>query len=510
VNETNGDATISYHGRLAAVAAWYRNHADAEGGWPMHWRETPAGRRPSLIGTAYGLAVVRYARTPVTDPDVQRALRFALDTKRTWSSTRHPVYTILAATEWPEALTDGGMGDKPIVTAPHVHQRIHDALEWLAHNQGGAGWPGSPGGHLCMPWTAKALYALGRLRSRGNPYTADETIVRLIRDAAELLVDRQHPETEAERSGAWPFCGETTRPSIAVTALAVIALSHRGVETAGTPEQQERWRDAYRAGAGWLLDHHHDWERNESGEHDPVADDDWQFALWSLAPRACLSAGTDPSHPHLAQGIRFAFDRWRGGTRPGWYIVGKGVSGYSNWSVVQLGQAIKLAISRLDPLRVITSLQEGPTSLETASEVTILLDPDTRTAQLVRANGDRATIPLIRQEKRFKLLYAFAERGVPAGGALDVDTLDLWVNNAAGRYLAHPWQAIKALAHQTNEAAREALHDPTVQLLRATTRGRQKAIVISARCVFQHAETETGNTNSEDVTGISAATGESY
>lgn len=503
----SGDATLSYHGRLAAVASWYRDHADPDGGWPMHWRETPAGRRPSLIGTAYGLAVVRYARTPVADENVQRALRFALDPVRTWSSTRHPVYTILAATEWPEALTDGGMGNDAAITAAHVHGRVRDALDWLTRERAGAGWPGSPGGHICVPWTAKVLYALGRLRSRGNPYSSDEAIVELIRNAADLLSDGN---TGGERFGAWPFCGGMDRPSVAVTSLAVIALSHRGVETAGTSDQQQHWREAYHAGAGWLLDHHHDWERSESGEHDPVADDDWQFALWSLAPRACLSAGTDPSHPNLAPGIRFAFDRWRGGNRPGWYVLGKGVSGYSNWSVVQLGQAIKLAISRLDPQRVITALQEGPTAHEIASDVTVLLDPDARVAQLVRANGDRATMNLNRQEKRFKLLHAFAERNVPAGGALDADTLQRWVNKAAGADLAHPWQALKALAHQTNEAARKALHDPTVQLLRATTRGKQQAIVITARCTLQHTEIETGDSNPEDVTGISATTGESY
>jgi len=510
------DTRVSYDDRLAEVASWYRDHADpARGGWPMRWGETrEATDRPSLIGTAYGLAVLRYARTPVTDDHVQAALRFALDPGRTWTSTRHPVYTIHAATEWPETLAEDGMGPGALVTPEHVHARIAAALDWLAANRTDDGWPSSsfPDGHRCLAWTAKVLYTFGRLRQRGDPYRADETITDQIRSAADLLLELRHRLDDGSTSGAWPFCGDNNNsPSIATTALIVIALSHRDVESAGTPEQQERWREAYRAGANWLLEQHGLWEDNEHGEHDPETDDDWQFAIWSLAPRACLSAGVSPNNPHLARGIDFAFNRWRSGKRPGWYILGKGVSGYSNWSVVQLGQVLKLAISRLDPVHVLRALQTGPTALEMASDITILLDNSTRTAQLIRANGTRAAMPLARQEKRFKLLQAFAARDVPNGAMLDFETLNSWVNDTNGKQIQNPWEAMKALAHQINEAARELLKDPSVQVMHATARKRkQRGIIINARCRFKTPETDLKTVALEDVTGISAATGEAY
>ena len=292
------DTAPSYDDRLVKVATWYREHGDPEeGGWPMHWGETPGSRRASLLGTAYGLAIIRYARDPITADHVQGALRFALDEKRTWSGTRHPVYMIHAATEWPETLIDGGMGSHALVSTAHVHQRIVAALDWLARNRNGNGWPAYPdGGHLCLSWTAKVLYALGRLRERGDPYRADESLTAMIRSAVETLLEHQLPADSAAE-GAWPFCGESTTPSIATTALIVIALSHRHVESASTPDQQQRWRNAYQAGAGWLLDHHQEWEENEHGEHDPELDDNWQFAVWSLAPARASPRGPTPATP---------------------------------------------------------------------------------------------------------------------------------------------------------------------------------------------------------------------
>ena len=512
MNPSQRDMALSYDDRLAEVATWYRERAHPEtGGWPMRWAETEAAMEPpSLIATAYGLSVLRYARTPVSDPHVQAALRFALDGQRTWRSTRHPVYVIQAATEWPEALVEAGMGKSALMTADEVHARIADAVTWLTeHRTGASGWPNSPGGHLCLPWTAKTLYTFGRLRQRGDPYRADEAITELVRAAADLLLEKRHTLPDGSHTDAWPFCGSETEPSVAATALAVIALSHRDVESAGLPEQQERWRDAYQHGASWLLEHHELWEENEHGEHDPVANDNWQFAVWSLAPRACLSAGVSPSNPNLARGIHFAFARWRGGKRPGWYSRNGGVSGYSNWSVVQLGQVLKLAISRLDPLGVLRALQTGSTGLETGSDVTLLLDSRTRSAQLMRANGQQATMRLARQEKRFRLLEAFASRDVRSGGVLDIETLDSWVNGSGGDRVGNPWEAIKALAFQINESARKLLNDPSIQLLRTTAR-KERGIIITARCRFRTPDTEVESAALEDVTGISAGTGESY
>ncbi len=122
---------------------------------------------------------------------------------------------------------------------------------------------------------------------------------------------------------------------------------------------------------------------NEAGEDDAEVDDGWQHVIWSLAPRACLSAGAAPHDARLVLALRHAFDRW--GHRPegGWYIKGVGKTAYANWSVVQLGQVFRLAISQ-DPLAVVGALASVGDH-RGAERALILLDRSNRTAKVVIA-----------------------------------------------------------------------------------------------------------------------------
>jgi len=220
-----------------------------------------------------------------------------------------------------------------------------------------------------------------------------------------------------------------------------------------------------------------------------------------------LSAGLSPSNPRLASGFDFAFERWRGGERPGWYIRGDGVSGYSNWSVAQLGQVAKLAIARLDPLDVLRALQNRPEVASTAADLTIVLDVSSRTAEVHQSGRPPETLNLVRQEKRFLMLEAFAVNEVPVGGMLDSKTVDDWINRDGAPM---SWEALKGLAHQVNESTRELLDDPTVQVFRTISKS-QRAIIAGAQCeVRDHDPEHLAPVLLEDVTGISASTGESY
>jgi hypothetical protein len=496
---------LTYHEKLGLIAKWYLDHVAPEGGWPMQWAEAARPTKsPSILSTAYGLALLRHAGVASNDSAVQAGLRFILTRPSTgWEDTRHALYTILGLSEWPEMIAlgtpNGGLGVQPTET----QAKVADAVEWLADATDEGSWSPSPGGHPCIAWTAKVVYGLGRLRMRTARYRADQKITALLNAGVEVLVASQSVGP-GDSSGSWAVCGGGDA-SVANTALATIALSHRFVESASQPQRADAWRAAYLRGRDWLLQNHDLWEANESGEDDPVAHDSWQFATFSLAPRACLSAGAPPEHPHLARCLNFAFNRWRRGVVPGWAIYGKGVTGYSTWSVVQLAQVLRLSISRQDPMRILRALQQGPTRVNENAELALFLEGSSRTVSIRREGDAMRTLRMATQERRFLLLQAFAHREVAPGGALSIETLTQFVGGRSSN--ASPqrkWNALKALAHETNEVVRAAVEDRAVQVFRTTTKP-EPSLVLLARCVLQESTGHVMDEFPPDIDGLDQA-----
>jgi hypothetical protein len=460
----------------------------------------------SILGTSYVLAILKYARTPFAHPRVQAGTRFLLESKgkHWWRAPRHPVHTILGLTEWPDATTGSGIAGARL--SREVQATLLEALGLLGRQRERGGWPATVGGHRCIAWTANVVYALGRLRERGVGGEVGKKTLALLRPAVDLLLAQQLDDDG--RGQAWPRCGEVVVGDVPNTALAVIALSHRHVESAARdPDEQERWGIAYRAGRDWLLANHTLWEKAEYGEHDAEAADGWRHVVWSLAPRACLSAGTPPQHDRLYTAMRFAFDRWTARPIAGWAIQGDGVTAYADWSVVQLGQATKLAISRQDPLVVLHALYRGSVAGPDAAGVPQLtLNPFERTARVVTPQGTRI-LELAGQNKRWAFILAFADRALPPGSSLDAEALYLALNPRATRFDEKNWNALRGLVHELNSSVRKAFGEGAPRLFQSSGRG-DRTITVLALCSVVRLENELAST--ADPTGISESTGEAY
>jgi hypothetical protein len=502
-----------YVARLNKVRDRYLAHVSRDGGWPTYLGEQGGGEQPSsILGTAYSLAILRYALVPVEHERIQKALGFLVKeaAASNWTRSRQATHTILGLSEWPEAMVEGAVPSVPgLVPAEKVIEAINQATAWLLSNRvnENTAWPNLTGGHACYAWTASALYSLGRLRQRG--YHTNE-LREVITDAVEWLLESRLPP-KSDDFGAWPACGEQTNPtpSLANTAFVVLALSHRGVASIADDPDNGEWAQAYKKASDWLLENRSSWQWREQGEVDAVTEDGWQHILWSLVPRACLSAGA-PVHDHrLFLGLRFGLDRWSDTSgREGWAISGDGVSTYSNWSVVQLAQGVRLSISRQDPWYVLKALHNySPTTDDNVAKIE--LDINTKTARIYSEKGDRK-LDLSRQELRFNLLRAFAVRDARPGTTIDAERLYEDVKGSK-KTSSNAWQSLKALVHQVNEAVRrEYGTDEIGPVFMTTTRGRKHAVIILVACSLSESDGDVEYVDGADFTGISARIGEAY
>jgi hypothetical protein len=475
---------LSYDDHLRILGAALIESAWPDGGWAMRRGE----RRypPSVLGTAYALSILRYAGYGPGQPRVVEGIRFLINAASedgqdeiTGWSTRQAVHSILGLSEWTLAMIEDANptdGQEIVVDVSHA---IDYSLSWLHDRQTGAGgWPSTHArdAHVCVAWTSSVLYALARLRARGHQYRDHDTVRGMLTRGRKWLLD-QHAVAEP-RGGFWAKC-QRGEPSAANTALAVIALSHRHL-TDGSPRDVHA-TTAADAGRDWLLDTSNLWSRNEAGEDDPASDDGWQHVVWSLAPRACLSAGAPPQHPNLQPALRHAFDRWGDRPFPGWYISGVGKTAYANWSVVQLGQVLRLAISRQDPVHVLDALTHTGSEPYSDTKTVITLEPVARTASIEIPGQSPQTLVLAASEKQWKLLQAFAD--AQGSRTLTLDALDPLINPIPKHDKA--WGALKALCHTLNEGARQAFADKTLLLLSCTTRGATRQVTLHASCQHQ-------------------------
>ncbi len=490
---------VSYDALLRRLAVHYlANPAPEGGGWAMRRGERPL--RGSILGTAYALSILRYAGYQPAQPEIRAGLLFlaiqASEDKRrpqTEWAVRHAVHTILGLTEWSTQRIRESLGETPdaVALAKSVEEATDYSVDWLrTHRRADSAWSAepSPGStatesetgespHLCIAWTASVLYALSRLRERGR------SELDLIEESRQWVIDQA---LAGDAVGAWPICGRS-EPGIANTALAVIALSHRHALTGSSADSQAQM--AAEAGRDWLLAHVAEWRDNEAGEDDPAADDGWQHVVWSLAPRACLSAGAPPHQPELRHPLRFAFERWGDRPYPGWFIRGVGKTGYSNWSVVQLGQVLKLAISRQDPLYVLDALAD---KLNQAGDplIDIRLEEQTHTALVKAPNAAIERLPLANHPKQWALLLAFA-REHPAHD-LSHDAIDATLNSPPKG--DQSWGAVRGLVHSLNQHIRDALNDKDVTVLSCTAkRGRRVTITATCRLVGHAPELDDPN-----------------
>ena len=440
---------------------------------------------PSILGTAYVLSILRYAGYHPHDQAVAQGLAFLAQRARTadddqeWA-TRHAVHTTLGLSEWhPQAIRDAVPRGLEHL-ASDVEEAIRGCTAWLAsHQDAEGGWPSVPSerAHTGFAWTSSTLYALARLRERGHPYRDDPHIRGLITTGRTWLLARHH--TREPRGVSWPKCERSER-SVANTALAVLALSHRHLRD-GSPDDDLAARIAA-AGRDTLLDTSADWARNEAGEDDPEADDGWQHVVWSLAPRACLSAGAAPQDPRLGLALRHAFDRW--GDRPegGWYISGVGKTAYTNWSVVQLGQVLRLAISRQDPLQVVEALARSSHTDRDQPDAFLLLDRNARTAEISLPGRPLQTLSLAGSVKQWRLLSAFAE--TDGRRELAAVVLDQQLNHTNPKG-DRAWGALKALSHTINDRIRAAFADPSLTILSCTTTGPERRVILHTACRYR-------------------------
>jgi hypothetical protein len=436
----------------------------------------------STLGTAYVLSVMRYAGYQPDHPSVADGLAYLArqaNRRNPHWATRHAVHTILGLSEWQlDAIRDVAPPGHTDL-ADDAKRAIQRSVKWLGdHRRDEGGWPSVPSdrAHTCVAWTASALYALARLRERGYPYRDNRQIRDLITDGRSWLLGLH--QTEQPRGATWPRCART-EVSVANTALAVLALSHRYLRD-GSADDDVASQLAV-AGRDALLDSSANWSRNEAGEDDAEADDGWQHVVWSLAPRACLSAGAAPHDPRLSRALRHAFDRW--GDRPegGWFIKGVGKTAYANWSVVQLGQVLRLAISRQDPLKVVEALASAGDHRNDEGAV-ILLDRSNRTAEIGMTGRPKHALNLAGSEKRWRLLAAFADAG---RRELAGPLLDHAINQPTRG--DRSWGPLKALCHALNEDVRKAFDEPSITVLSCTTAPPERRVIMHADCRFRSA-----------------------
>jgi hypothetical protein len=476
---------LGYEDRLQAVASRYREMQNPDGGWPMRLGGD-ASEESSILGTSYGLSILRWAGAAHDDPVVRRGLHFLVtvangqvdgpDGVPRWLKTRHPVAVILGLTEWRDALLDPN--DDTVATA------VTQSLRWLREHiedETGPAWPGVLSKHRCWAWTSIVLFALGRLRARSVLYRRDVDLNQLIVRTVRGL-NRGQLRGDEHTDGSWPACAyepqRTAQPSAANTALAVIALSHRYVE-AVSPEGGR----SYELGRDWLLRTGSTWSRNENGEFDPAANDGWQHLVWSLAPRALLSARAEPDQWPLYDAVKFAFGRWHDHPAPGYAVTGSGITGYSNWSTIQLGQALKLAIARKDPLAVLDAIYISERASHTRSEeLELELDVTRQRAFVKFGPGPTETLDFSGQGRRWRLLLAFAERGVQPNNGLRADDL----LPAIYAHADHPgnWGSLKGLTHSVNVALRATVKDNGVSVFSTFHKGGEALVVIRVRCIL--------------------------
>lgn len=266
-----------------------------EGGWGA--RLDVDNTALSIVTTTQALRALRAVRTPYTDPAVGPGLKYISEKVRLHPRpmahpqargvhARYVAFGLLGLTTWDEGRHDSTL---------HEAQRF--CVDWLAEHELPYGGWSDPSSETSISLTATSPAIRGLERICGNLDVAGDAL-RLARRARDEIV---RVAQGGRREASWAQSPDWRDPSVASTALAVLAL------TSGDEEH----RDRAQAGTRWLMKDPPSWGSALEFE-ERLPDRQWTHMSFALALRAVVGpAGQmDPTDRRFKPAVEHLHRLW--------------------------------------------------------------------------------------------------------------------------------------------------------------------------------------------------------